>query len=330
MFRAGLSTKDEVTNLSGRGVGMDVVRAGLEQVGGSIDVTSEPGQGTTFRIGVPMSISVMPALVTWCGGERYAIPLADVHEVVQLDGIQAAQAVPAVGARDFELRGRMLALVDLAEHLGLPANPSSRGSVVVVVESSTRRLGLLVDAVADTTETVVKPRPLAVRSIPTYSGVTILPDGHPILVLDIAMLLTSAGSVIEHSEVIDDEEPLGVASSLLVARGIDGRHVAFALSDVRRLERFDTAAIEHGGDREAIQYRDGLLPLLWIDETHSGREASPEPPTDPAIFETVVCESSIGPIGLVVDRIEDIVDDRVTEVLDVEALVVVARLVGSR
>jgi two-component system chemotaxis sensor kinase CheA len=244
----------------------------------------------------------------------------------------------------------MLTLVDLAEHLGLPASPGGRGSVVVVVESSTRRLGLLVDAVADTTETVVKPRPLAVKSIPTYSGVTILPDGHPILILDIAMLLTSSGSVIERGEAIDDEEPLRVASSLLVARAVDGRHVAFTLSGVRRLERFASAAIEHRGNADVIQYHEGLLSLVRVGDVLPSRATPGERPAGDTTFETVVCESSIGPIGLVVDRIEDIVDeasvptqarseeavpssvvdDRVTELLDVEALLADAGLVAAR
>jgi two-component system chemotaxis sensor kinase CheA len=354
MFRAGLSTKDVVTSLSGRGVGMDVVRAGLEQVGGSIDVESEPGQGTTFHISVPLSLSVMPALVAWCGGERYAIPQIDVREVVQLDRAQVHQLVHDVGAaRIFDLRGRLLALVDLAEHLGVA--PSSRGSelVVVVVESNTRRLGLVVDSVANTTEAVVKPLPRAVSTIPVYSGVTILPDGQPILILDVAMLLTTSGMATEQpggDNNDDDERPTSVGSSLLVARGVDGRHVALALADVRRLERFPVAAIEHNGNVEVVQYRDGLLPLVRVDEMLSRRATPLECSPDATSFETVVYESSIGPIGIVVDRIEDIVDEpsvpmqapsrrgvlasyvvdeRVTELLDVEALLADAGLVHA-
>jgi two-component system chemotaxis sensor kinase CheA len=352
MFRAGLSTKDEVTTLSGRGVGMDVVRSGLEQVGGSIDVESEPGRGTTFRISVPLSLSVLPALVAWCGGERYAIPQIDVREVVQLDRAQIDEVVHDVGeARIFDLRGRLLVLVDLAEHLGLPASSRESELVVVVVESSTRRLGLVVDRVANTTEAVVKPMPLALRSIPTYAGVTILSDGHPILVLDVAMLLTTSGMATDPPGADDDEaRPTGIGSSLLVARGVDGRHVALALSDVRRLERFDVAAIEHNGDAEVVQYRDGLLPLVRVDEVRPRLDTPRRRRPDATTFDTVVCESSIGPIGLVVDRVEDIVDepsvptqapsrrgvlasyvvdDRVTELLDVEALLADAGLVTA-
>jgi two-component system chemotaxis sensor kinase CheA len=352
MFRAGLSTKEEITSLSGRGVGMDAVRAGLERIGGSVDVTSARGQGTTFRISVPFSISVMPALVTRCGGERYAIPLVDVHDVVQFDRTQVEAATPDVGSAGMvELRGRRLALVDLAGHLGLPASRRDEGLVVVVLESSTQRLGLLVDGIADTSETVVKPLPLAVSSIGTYSGITILPDGHPVLILDVAMLLTMSGADLEHDEVAADEQPIEVDSSLLVARCVDGRHVAFAISDVRRLERFSVAAIERRDDAEVVPYRDGLLPLVRIDEMH-GRGVGPlEPSTDRTIFEAVVCESSIGPIGLVVDHIEDIVDEpsastpvpnrrgvaasfivdeRVTDLLDIEALLSDAGLVGAR
>jgi two-component system chemotaxis sensor kinase CheA len=223
-----------------------------------------------------------------------------------------------------------VALVDLAAHLGVPGSQGESEDIVVVVESRTRRLGLLVDGVADTSETLVKPLPLALRSISTYSGVTVLPDGHPILILDVATLLMTSGSDIEGDEGDDDhEQPLGVDSSLLVARGVDGSSVAFALSGVRRLERFATTAIEHHGNGEVIQYRDGLLRLIRVDGVHRRGAGPHQFPPDPTIFETVVYESSIGPIGLVVGRIEDIVDDPGTAALDVDALLTDAGLVGA-
>ena len=202
MFLPGLSTKDEVTNVSGRGVGMDVVRTNLNQVGGSIEVTSEPGRGSVFRLNVPLTLAIMPIAAVWSGGERYAIPQVDVQEVVHLDRRCGARSVDDLdGARLHRLRDRLLPLVDLADQLGVTAAATPAGELmVVVVEIAGKRFGLVVDAIGDTTEVVVEPLTRATRSIAVFGGVTILADGRPTLILDLSALAAAAGVVGVHDD----------------------------------------------------------------------------------------------------------------------------------
>ncbi|MBV9041667.1 MAG: chemotaxis protein CheA [Acidimicrobiia bacterium] len=343
MFHPGLSTKEEVTNLSGRGVGMDVVRSSLDQVGGSVEVTSEPGRGTLFRISVPLTLTIMPAVVIWCGGQRYAIPQIEVEEVVSLDAAQAAASVDDVaGARIYRLRGQLLPLVDLATQLGAPP-PEGDGLTIAVVESASKRYGLIVDRVGDMTEMVVKPLTKATRGIPVFAGVTILGDGVPSLVLDGAGLATRAGITTPTAEPTGTVAAAGVENDpgLLVLSTPDGGRVAVELGRVQRLEHVPVASVERVGRREVLQYGDTILPLLRVEQVLSNG-LEPAPDEAGAALPTVVCQSSAGLVGLVVGHVEDIVptvatpirgggrrgvagsvvvDDRVTELLDVEALI---------
>jgi two-component system chemotaxis sensor kinase CheA len=346
MFRPGLSTKDEITNVSGRGVGMDVVRANLEQVGGSIEVSSERGQGTTFRISVPLTLSIMPAVISWCGGQCYSIPQVDVQEVLQIDAEQVAALVDDVdGARIHRLRGRLLPLVELAAVLGVEARHDSGSLVIVVIENASRRFGLVVDAVGDTTEAVVKPLTRATSWIPAFAGVTILADGRPSLILDVAGVAALAG--IQTTTARDEARilpGLGTAetSTLLVASGSGGDRLAIPLAAVRRLERFASESVERAGAIEVVHYRNSILPLVRVDRVLQGMGRSATGSNDGADIHAIVCDSSVGLVGLVVDRIEDVaarpptppqppprrgvsaslvVDERVTELIDVEALI---------
>lgn len=349
MFRPGLSTKDEVTSVSGRGVGMDVVRTDLEQVGGRIEVVSDPGKGTVFRINVPLTLAIMPALVVWCGGGRYAVPQVDLQEIVHLDPDQVAATVDDVdGVRLHRLGGRLLPLIELAHQLRVPARRADAGLDVVVVRSGGRRFGLAVDSVGDTIEAVVKPLPRAVRSVAVFAGVTILGDGQPALVLDMGGL--AAGVAVEARSDEGDDGAADVAllpggGGLLLATGAGGGALAFRLDSVRRLEQFPTAHVERAGGTEVVQYGDTILPLIRVHAALSGGTGGPEHPS--GLLAAVVCTSSVGPVALIVDRIEDVVAEppapaqpttlpgvtacvivggRVTEVVDVEALVLAAGL----
>ena len=361
MFLPGLSTKAQVSTLSGRGVGMDIVRSTLEHVGGSIDVASEPGRGTVFRINVPLTLAIMPALVAWSGGGRYAIPQVDVHEVVCVAPEEAQESVHEVdSARILRRRGRLLPLVDLAALLRVsPVEQTSR-LTIVVVETNGRRFGLVVDAVGETTEAVVKPLTPATRSIPVFAGVTILSDGRPSLILDISGLAAGAGIAIGRADDIEvtDEPDSGAnnVSSLLLASDPGGGRIAIELRAVRRLEQFASEAVERSGVHDVVQYRGEILPLISVSDVLPRRpDASARAAAGPAggaagMLQAVVCESSAGLVGLVVGRIEDVVEmpsappqpasrrgvaaslvvgDRVTELLDIEALVADAGLARS-
>ncbi len=342
MFQPGLSTKAEVTNVSGRGVGMDVVRANLQQIGGSIEIQSQPGVGTTFRLNVPLTLAIMPVLMVECGGQQYAVPGVHVREVLH-DG----RVDDVDGTRLYRLRGHLLPLAELTQLLG----GERTGSVVVVVEIDGRRFGVVVDAAGDTADVVVKPLTSATREIPLFSAVTILGDGRPSLILDLAGLAAATG--IEPSEEdlgADQESGLADVDDLLVALAHDGGRLALRLRDVLRLEQLSVTLVERAGLIEMVQYRDALVPLIRVDEVLPERREAPrstaEDPDD-GLMRTIVCESSVGAVALVVGGVDDIapepavpaqpasragveaclvVDGRVVELLDLEALVSAAGL----
>ena len=311
MFHAGLSTMDEITSTSGRGVGMDVVRTSLEQVGGSIDVASEPGQGVRFRLNVPLTLAIMPVLVVWAGGERYVVPQVNLLEVVQVESDQLHEQVDEVqGARLLRLRGWLLPLVDLAAHLGVLGLRDEPGLVVVVVQSDGRRLGLVVDEVGATFDAVIKPLPGLLRGIPAYAGTTILGDGAPALILDVPGIATTTG--IGASEVVHESPGTAAAvteGSLLLATAPDGGRLAIHAGLVRRLETFAPDQVERAGNLEVVQYGGDILPLLRVAEVLPERRtvqrATATPTAGTNVLAVVVCETPVGPVGLVVGSIDD-------------------------
>jgi two-component system chemotaxis sensor kinase CheA len=369
MFRAGISTTDRITNISGRGVGLDVVRSQLDQVGGSIEVMSDPGLGTCFRINVPLTLAILTAVMVSSGGQWYALGQVHVQEVVHLRPDAAVASVADIlGVRVLRRRDQLIPLIELADQLGLVRGADADigdGLNVVVVNVEGRRFGVVVDAVGESVEAVVKPLTRSTRSIPIFAGVTILGDGRPSLIIDLAGLATAAGlaSVIEatasskRSEGEQDPDDAGGDVSLLLASASGGEWFAVPLSCVVRLESFDCERVEHRGAAEVIQYGGAVLPLLRIADLLAGPAPGHDPSTGRSLmltsgpgqhdFQTIVCHSTAGQIGVVVDRIEDVVsccpatsagpasestfrrgvaarfvlNDRVTELLDIELLI---------
>jgi two-component system chemotaxis sensor kinase CheA len=354
IFLPGLSTKEKVSQISGRGVGMDAVRISLESVGGSIDVSSYPGRGTVFTVTIPLTLSIMPVLITWCAGQRYAIPQVAIQEVVRLEQDEIATVIDDIGgAQIYNLRGQLLPLVDLADALGLVPASNTRGSVAfVVVETEGRCFGIVVDSVGDAMEAVVKPLTSSIRSIPIFGGVTILGDGGLSLILDIGGLATAAGIDSRTTEGV----PVGpgtthcAASSVLLVTGSDGVHFALRLEQVDRLVHFDRELIERTGALDVIRYHGGILPLFSLADLlpeRDERQLMPSATDTGLAITTVICDSPSGLVGLVVDTIEDIVpepiavaqppgrrgvtsslilNEMVVELLDVDALVADARI----
>ena len=349
MFLPGLSTKTEITTVSGRGVGMDIVRTNLNRIGGSIEVSSEVGRGTVFRINVPLTLAVVPIVQVWSGAGRYALPQIHVQEVVHLDPEAVLSSVHDLdGARIHRLRDRLLPLVDLAGQLGVTAAAMpTDGLTVVVVEIHGKRFGLVVDGVGDTTEVVVEPLTRATRSIALFAGVTILSDGRPTLIVELSALAVAAGVATAHDDgpvEADVSDTVVDGSSLLLATGIGGGQIAVSLSAVRRLELFTSQRVQRSGAIEVVEYDGAVLPLLRLKELlpDSGVDGNGASGPDGERVQTIVCDSSGGPVGLVVERIDDVVteppllaqppgrrgvlrrlviEDRVTELLDIDALV---------
>ena len=339
-------------SISGRGVGMDAVQSGLESVGGSIDIASEPGMGTVFKIAVPLTLSIMPVLITKCGGERYAVPQVDVEEVVHLEAEEVATSIDDIrGARIHTLRGQLLPLVDLAGQLGVESRPNDGSLEFVVVETEGRRFGIVVDSVGDAVGTVVKPLTPLTRSVSVFGGVTILGDGGLSLILDTGGLAAAAGIDVPSQGMTSPtlSVPPVAATSVLQVTGTNGAHFAVRLALVDRLEHFPRTSIERTGSMEVVQYRDGILPLIPLADLLPEPQQLPDTDpmrgsstTDTVSIHAVVCDSATGLVGLVVDSIEDIVpeppavaqptnrrgvsaslilDDRVTELLDIDVLV---------
>jgi two-component system chemotaxis sensor kinase CheA len=315
IFLPGFSTAERVTNLSGRGVGMDVVRTNVEKIGGAVEVSSKPGEGTTMQIRIPLTLAIVPALLVSCEGARFAIPQASLLELVRLEEAHASRRIEYVDqAPVLRLRGKLLALLDLGVQLGLRDTQRLERAFVVVVESAGCKMGLVVDAVLDTEEIVVKPLHRSMKSLGAYAGATILGDGQVALILDIAGLARRAG--------IKPERRLATAEAASASAGGDGtarrlsllmtrvaaNRVAFPLAAVTRIEEIPSSRIEHTAQGEVLQYRGRIMPLIRIADCLG----YPAPATSPEILRVVVCQLGGVPAGLLIDQIEDIFEETVS------------------
>ena len=313
LFRPGLSTADQVSNLSGRGVGMDVVRTNIESIGGTVECDSRAGEGTTFNIRIPLTLAIVPALIARCGNERFAVPHANLVELVGL-GNDADQAIESVnGAPVYRLRGRMLPIVYLNEQLRLRGDRENtdRGTVIVLRTDGRQEFGLVVDRVIDTEEIVVKPLPADFDTVRAFSGCTVMGDGEIALILDVRGIAEMAGVSSDGSPdaAVDarasDGEDNAPVSALLIVRIGDGAQAAIALEHIERIEEFDRSAIEHAAGHPVVQYRNALLPLLDLASVIGLRGA----PDDSAEISVVVYADGGRTVGLVIHRVLDIVED---------------------
>lgn len=349
IFLPGFSTAEKVTNVSGRGVGMDVVKTKVEKIGGTVDVHSAEGKGTTIRIQIPLTLAIIPALLVTSGGERFAIPQVSLLELVRLETGKAIESVH--GAAVYRLRGRLLPLVYLNSELGLVAHPlpetADAAVSIVVVQAHGREFGLVVDEILDSEEIVVKPVGKQLSKITAYSGVTILGDGHVTLILDIPGLARRARIISgsqDTSQKTNHPEATVVTGSqaFLIVESGSRRRMAIPLPLITRLEEFPVSSIELAGRHEVTQYGGKVMPIVRLSRVLStgGPASTVAVPDD--LLQVVVCSESGRSLGLVVDRIVDIVNEtltieppgqragvlgssiiqrRITELLDVPALI---------
>jgi two-component system chemotaxis sensor kinase CheA len=348
----GFSTAEKVTSVSGRGVGMDVVKTNIEKIGGTLDLQSRPGQGTTINIKIPLTLAIIPALIVTSGGDRYAIPQVSLLELVRLGGEEVQHKIEYVhGAPVFRLRGKLLPLVDLAERLGMPGhsgltlNNAGESAVnIVVLRSNERQYGLVVEKVSDTEEIVVKPLSRQLKGLGEYAGTTIMGDGTVALILDVLGIAVSAGLTAEHRESLhlaaqqQETSTRQQTQTLLVVDLGDTRRFALPTSMIARLEKVPATAVEHANQRQVIQYRGSILPLIQLRDVFGSQgtiDASHE-------LQIIVYADHEHHCGFVVNRIVDIVEselrfapdssahehllgsmvlhDRVTDVLDLPRL----------
>jgi two-component system chemotaxis sensor kinase CheA len=352
VFLPGFSTAAKVTNVSGRGVGMDVVRTNIERIGGTIELAGRRGLGSTIKIKIPLTLAIIPALVVSCGDNRYAIPQASLIELVRLAGDDARDGVEMLyGTPVYRLRGKLLTLVYLADALGQPTARNDEEVNIIVLQADDRQFGLVVDEVHDTEEIVVKPLGKHLKSIPVFAGATIMGDGKIALILDILGVAKRSRVVAEGQQrgrleqaVVSNANERDGLQTLLVFRGPDDSRMAIPLSRVARLEEFPRHIIERVGQELLVQYRGEIMPVLELSSllierrpVLRGGVAS----AWPAMVQVVVFSNDRLHVGLIVEQILDIVEDglenprppgrpgvlgsvviagRVTELLDVEAV----------
>ena len=310
VFQPGFSTATKVTNVSGRGVGMDVVKTNIERIGGTVSVDSTPGEGTVWRLTIPLTLAIIQALTVDCGDQRYVVPQVAVLELVFIDG-QSTKIEYASGAPVYRLRGKLLPLVRLDRALGLEVG-ADQGVYIMVLQADGRRFGLVVDRVLNTEEVVVKALNSRFKDIGLYAGATILGDGKVGLILDVPSLArrshlaadTERGNVAGTSGV----SGAGGTGERLLVTAVGERRVAIPLDTVTRLEEFPRARIEHAGAREVVQYRGQILPLVRLSHLLGAYSEEPEGDT----VSVVVYSEGARSVALVVDRIVDIAENSTT------------------
>ena len=318
VFKPGFSTAAKVTNVSGRGVGMDVVRTNIEKIGGTIDLTSTEGRGSVFTIKIPLTLAIVSALVVESAGERFAIPQISVVELVRAGG-QSEHAVERInGTPVLRLRDRLLPLVSLRKLLKIESADEAESQVggdrsdsfIVVTQVGSYTFGILVDRVFDTEEIVVKPVAPILRHIEMFSGNTILGDGSVIMILDPNGIASATGEItlgddLANQEAKQQRAQVGDQVSMLLFRAGSGAPKAVPLALIARLEDIDVSTIEASDQDMVVQYRGRLMPLIPFDH---GFYLPEVPEGETARKPVLVFADNDRSMGLIVDEIVDIVE----------------------
>ncbi|MBE9036229.1 chemotaxis protein CheA [aff. Roholtiella sp. LEGE 12411] len=343
MFLPGFSTAEHVTNLSGRGVGMDVVRSNLERVNGTIEVRSQINIGTTFRIKIPLTLAIVSALLISSGNERFAIAQTNIQELVRLEGQQIAQIETLYDIPVYRLRETLLPLVYLNSVLQLTDKVTDSEIVyLVVIQADDYQFGVVVDAIDDVQEIVVKPLGKQLKELAIYAGATILGDGQIALILDAVGLAKQSNVMAQFQKRLSAIAPTIAEEALdqqliLLIEGPQRSRMGIPMLAAIRLETFPSSAIERVGNQDLVRYRDRILPLIDLHQIFGNSV-----PERDELSVVVVALSAISSVGIIVDRILDIVEDslsfkgaatrpgirfctniqdQVTEMLDIDAIV---------
>lgn len=309
--RPGFSTAEKITNVSGRGVGMDVVCTNIARIGGTVDISSHRGHGTAFIIKIPLTLAIVSALIVRSAGQRFAIPQINVLELVVLSERSGLKIETIKSAQVLRLRDRLLPLVSLRKllQLGEDGKANASGQFVVVCQVGKCSFGIIVDRVFDTEEIVVKPVAPILRGTPFYAGNTILGDGSVIMILDPNGLSVAAGhGKLENGDAADSEAQTAQTAceqaTFLLFRTAGAELKAVPLELVARIEEIEIAAIEQVSGRHVTQYRGRLMPLVPFDEDWAWKLDGKQ---------TVLVFSENGhTMGLVVKKVVDIVCERMS------------------
>ena len=310
IFAPGFSTAAKVTNVSGRGVGMDVVRTNIDQIGGTIEVKSVPGEGSSFIIKIPLTLAIVSALIVEAAGDRFAIPQLSVVELVRARANSEHRIERIKDTPVLRLRNKLLPLIHLKKLLKIDdgAEIDHENGFIVVTQVASQTFGIVVDGVFHTEEIVVKPMSSKLRHITMFSGNTILGDGSVIMIIDPNGIVQAIGNSVAAAarDMSEEHEAMRNAStdqmtSLLVFRAGSTQPKAVPLALVTRLEEIEAAKIELSNGRYLVQYRDQLMPLVEMDGVTVRKEG---------VQPILVFADDGRSMGLVVDEIVDIVEER--------------------
>ena len=309
IFAPGFSTAAAVTSVSGRGVGMDVVRTNIDQIGGTIDIKSVAGEGSSVTIKIPLTLAIVSALIVEAGGDRFAIPQLSVVELVRARANSEHRIERIKDTAVLRLRNKLLPLMHLKKLLKIDDGSSSdpENGFIVVTQVGSQTFGIVVDGVFHTEEIVVKPMSTKLRHIEMFSGNTILGDGAVIMIIDPNGIAKALGTSISASHEIAEDNAASRAiaaeqlTSLLVFRAGSSQPKAVPLGLVTRLEEITTDKIELSNGRYMVQYRDQLMPLVQM--------AGVQVQTSGAQPILVFADDGRS-MGLVVDEIIDIVEEK--------------------
>ena len=305
IFRAGFSTAEKVTSVSGRGVGMDVVRANIEKIGGTVELESKMGLGSTFHIKIPLTLAIVSVLIVEASGQRFAVPQINVLELVRTGSESETRMEVINNSPVLRLRDKLLPLLSLAGVLemdGRSMNGDVEGKYIVVLKIGTTDFGLIVDNIFDTEEIVVKPVSSLIKHIPVYSGNTVLGDGSVIMILDPNGIVRSMSADFQGTRSSSSNDLAAKAASermvnFLLFRTHNGTPKAVPLELVSRLEEIDAKTIEFSDGQPVVQYRGGLMALTTLHD---------EPVPTEGLCEVIVFNYDNKTVGLLVNEILDI------------------------
>jgi two-component system chemotaxis sensor kinase CheA len=310
IFLPGFSTAAVVTNVSGRGVGMDVVRTNVEKIGGKVVLDSRIGKGTTIRLRIPLTLAIIPALIVRSVQQSFALPQGALSELVHIPQGQVRATIEWIeNAPLYRLRGKLLPLIYL-DHMLVPDSCKddclARDNFIAVLNADGRQFGLVVDGLADPEEIVVKPLSSVLKGIGLYSGATVLGSGDLALILDPGSIALKAGVNIESeesrardkSESANEESAMGM-EYLLVQ--VAGRQAAVPLADVLRIEQIPNSRIEYIGYRPVLNFEGQLLPVEDAGGLLSTLEGKQE-----AQVIVVVCREGNRHVGIIVTHVLDV------------------------
>jgi two-component system chemotaxis sensor kinase CheA len=309
IFVPGFSTAAAVTNVSGRGVGMDVVRTNVEKIGGKVEIDSRVGKGTTLRMRIPLTLAIIPALIVRSLNQSFALPQGALSELVHIPPQQAAAAIEWIeNAPLYRLRGKLLPLVFL-DRLLMPSGEHKvaveRDNFIAVLDADGRRFGLVVDGLADPEEIVVKPLSAVLKTIGLFSGATVLGNAELALILDPGSIALKAGVSLREEDTasVNEGEADGGAATALDYLLVEaaGRQAAVPLADVLRIEQLSLSRIEYIGYRPVLNFEGQLLPVEDSGGVLAAAEGSPQ-----AQIIVVVCREGDRHVGIAVSHVLDV------------------------